>query len=54
MGLTKLTMDEIRNIDKTISQRRAKLVLASLMRGAGSFIATNNTPDGYRTNCTDR
>ena len=47
MGLTKSTTAE------TILWDQPKQVPMSLMRVAGSFKATNNAPDVYKTNCID-
>ena len=47
MGLTKSTKDE------AILWDEPKQVPTSLTRVAGSFKATNNISDGYKTNCTD-
>ena len=48
MGLTKSTTDE------TILWDEPKQVSTSPTRVARSFKATNNVPDGYKTNYTDR
>ena len=50
MGLTKSITDELNRTDEIVLRGRVPMSLTKINI---SFNAANNTPDGYKTNCTD-